>query len=1142
MKTYTLAAMLLVATAVCVAAAQQTIRRTDSVRQMVEKLNDNFDETFSGVYPVRVPYLGATNSVDLGDYGITSAYMNADVVRVYSELNMMSNRIINAAAYEFTDGNYITSTGWELAPTTSGAGRSISISAGSAAAYPAGTTAGSLVLASGVSGQGQRKDVEIVGGLCVPRIVGSAAENMRVEAASRGPGVDGRSIVLAVGKNAGGGGVDGVVLVDGTMDMQNGMITNTRIIAASNATALVLTGGSVRVAAPMSVARDVDFAGNSATNVHRVGVAVSTEAEASVGFATPGVVEVVGDLFVDGNGAEFNLTDRGDGSRALYLGWGLYMLSNAGADIHLGGNAVVEAQDVELVDAGRIASMPGGGVRISEQNTNTVLLAGVDNAADTTYTYVPAEGIYRQSVYELRPQTIQGHEVWQAWEEDMEWLDGPVCYVDDFPAGPWRDNTTLEGVSGSGRWGGVDLDVGGDCVSTPTLQAGMLAVTGTAGTVSIGTSVLSSDGAGGFVQGVGGTAELLAARGWVQQQIYDSLAPSAYYYLWGSTTNYVIGTVTSKLATSVSPAGRAAWTTTVADVVNDQILGVLTVPTNESCRWIMDGVAKVTLVADSDDTDGTVQASLRIYTNLTSFTENYAEYTSAQTTLSATPGYVEGAISIPDVIELRDADGNNVRYVVIVLKAVSGWAGNKTVHSYSENGYLARVELPVSSSYYVNSRDFSAHTGFVGAVLARGVYGEDPFEEADGAFVLRAYDYARQSVLSMGDSAAGSIANFAVADDVLWHKTITEHTNWARVMTFPWGDQYNSGPVWNGGLDGDGISSSTGMLTVATVVASGVVLTNGTTVFASGDDAVSVYARQTNIMTVAGVGVLYNGTYTYVSGDEVYRRLDSAVEIRRTTVTTSEVWQLWTSAFGYAGYCYLYEFPYGPWRDPDNIQPPAGSGAWGGTELEVTPTAVDVAVDDTIVTHVATSGVDVSNGGADGIIIAPTGLYARGTATWFEDLTLSAFEFVDPAGPGGVARVLVTSFLYGAEFSPHDWGNGVLQLKHQYRAQSAVYPHIHTASTNTMHATTNTWFLGMTSGRIGVQFTNHYSATITVTNQPGVWHRMPQFPSWTTNMAESTIIGVVVSNMGPDTAILVDTDIHIEGEKLGEAALPADTP
>lgn len=179
-------------------------------------------------------------------------------------------------------------------------------------------------------------------------------------------------------------------------------------------------------------------------------------------------------------------------------------------------------------------------------------------------------------------------------------------------------------------------------------------------------------------------------------------------------------------------------------------------------------------------------------------------------------------------------------------------------------------------------------------------------------------------------------------------------------------------------------------------------------------------------------------------------------------------------------------------------------------------------------------------GNTNGVTMGSNGIFAVGTATWFEDLMLSGFEFVDPAGVGGVEKVQVTNFLYGAEFSPNEWGNGILQLKHQYKAQSTVYPHLHTASTNTVRATTNTWFMGMTSGRIGVQFTNHYSATVTVTNQPGVWHAMPQFPSWTTNMAESTVIGVVVSNLGPDTAILVDAGIHIEGEKLGtDNVIPA---
>ena len=154
------------------------------------------------------------------------------------------------------------------------------------------------------------------------------------------------------------------------------------------------------------------------------------------------------------------------------------------------------------------------------------------------------------------------------------------------------------------------------------------------------------------------------------------------------------------------------------------------------------------------------------------------------------------------------------------------------------------------------------------------------------------------------------------------------------------------------------------------------------------------------------------------------------------------------------------------------------------------------------------------------------------TNSVWDDLTLSAFSLYDPAGPAGAITVVATNSLWVKQFKPGDSGYCIAQMKHSYKAGTAINPHLHTYSTNAA-PTTNTWTLGITAGQINGGMTNHYTDSVTFTNQSGV-HAMVQFTNWPTSaLKESTILGLVVSNTGPDSSLLMDIDLHFEEDKIG---------
>lgn len=96
---------------------------------------------------------------------------------------------------------------------------------------------------------------------------------------------------------------------------------------------LFISNNFINANGSVPMASNLNMGGNSVTNVRSF-----QNGGVSVGFQEGAeVVEIVGDLYIDGAGSELNFTDRGDGKRELRLGYGLELLDG---NIDMGGNSI----------------------------------------------------------------------------------------------------------------------------------------------------------------------------------------------------------------------------------------------------------------------------------------------------------------------------------------------------------------------------------------------------------------------------------------------------------------------------------------------------------------------------------------------------------------------------------------------------------------------------------------------------------------------------------------------------------------------------------------------------------------------------------------------------------------------------------
>ena len=153
------------------------------------------------------------------------------------------------------------------------------------------------------------------------------------------------------------------------------------------------------------------------------------------------------------------------------------------------------------------------------------------------------------------------------------------------------------------------------------------------------------------------------------------------------------------------------------------------------------------------------------------------------------------------------------------------------------------------------------------------------------------------------------------------------------------------------------------------------------------------------------------------------------------------------------------------------------------------------------------------------------------TNTVWDDLTISALNLFDPPGAAGVTIAGVTNGLFAAEFDAGESGAGIGQMKHSYKAGTAIEPHLHVVG-RSLTPVTNVWGLTVNSAPIHGQFTNtwYYQATSVVERSK---HHLVGFPPYAPAMSESAIISFVVTNVSGAASYLLDIDFHFESDKLG---------
>ena len=165
------------------------------------------------------------------------------------------------------------------------------------------------------------------------------------------------------------------------------------------------------------------------------------------------------------------------------------------------------------------------------------------------------------------------------------------------------------------------------------------------------------------------------------------------------------------------------------------------------------------------------------------------------------------------------------------------------------------------------------------------------------------------------------------------------------------------------------------------------------------------------------------------------------------------------------------------------------------------------------------------------------------TDSVWDDLTLSSLQFRDP--PGGEAAPALQIYVpapgvtnYVLDFDAGERGYGILQMKHGYKRDSEVRPHIHWTSST---ACTSSWELAMSFGHIDGGMTNTYRQTSVFTNLTPRKHNMSSFPAvtdMTNKLGESGIFLISLKCVSEGAAstngpFLMDFDIHYQIDKLG---------
>ena len=200
----------------------------------------------------------------------------------------------------------------------------------------------------------------------------------------------------------------------------------------------------------------------------------------------------------------------------------------------------------------------------------------------------------------------------------------------------------------------------------------------------------------------------LTLQGYTPEQLSSA---QLTYYIWGSLAGPYTNHMT-RLAQIDSPVGLPVQTNLFAAVTNGQDLTGVSIRLDELPRILTKGVVYLKNVTSrsGDASERMISAKLTVYeSNQTTVVQQFVGGDTVPCPQGITMNNI--GISITNDVSLTD----HGRYVLVNTYLVSGWTGAETISVYSQNGYLARVEIPGGGGVYVTHSEADGPLNWVAA-------------------------------------------------------------------------------------------------------------------------------------------------------------------------------------------------------------------------------------------------------------------------------------------------------------------------------------------------------------------------------------------------------------------------------------------